>query len=145
MKDHAATFLRVFLILYMLYAYAKFAELFVRSKESKQRWLRRVYAGQMVAVFDNVMLVLMVIIVGITFYAGLEVLSFTSGLLVGMTLIQIFFHRFAAPVPEEWMPPPPVTPLKMVAHAIQAMPMKAWRELALMTVLFAALFVLLVR
>jgi hypothetical protein len=142
--DTAAAVLRVFLIVYMLYAYAKFADVFVRPKESKKRWLRRVYAGSMVRVFDNVMLVVMLLVVGVTLLAGTEVLSFTSGLLVGMTLIQIFFHRFAEPLTDEWMPHAPVTPLKMMAHAIQATPQKAWRELAVITVLFAGLLFYLV-
>jgi hypothetical protein len=143
-RVHAATALRVFLIVYMFYAYAKFAELFMRSKDSKKRWLRRVYAGNMVQLFDDVMLVLMVIVVGVTVASGVEVRSFTSGLLVGMTLIQIFFHRFKDPLPDEWMPEPPVTPLKMVAYAIQATPQNAWRELAVITALFSGSMVYLI-
>jgi hypothetical protein len=134
--------LRVFLVIYMFYAYAKFVELFARSKASKKRWLRRVYAGSMVRVFDDVMLVVMITVVVATAWSGLHVLSFTSGLLVGMTLIQIFFHRFDQPLTEEWTPAAPVTPLKLMAYAIQAMPQKAWRELLVITVLFAGLLVL---
>ncbi len=135
----------MFLIVYMLYAYAKFVELFARSSESKKRWLRRVYAGSAVKVFDNVMLPLMVVVVGATLLAGVDTLSFTSGLLVGMTLIQMFFHRFDDPLADEWMPSPPPTPLKMMSHAIQATPQKAWRELSVITVLFAGLLFHLVR
>jgi hypothetical protein len=135
--------LRVVLVVYMFYAYAKFAELFARSTASKKSWLRRVYAGSMVRVFDDVMLIVMIAVVVTTAWSGFHVLSFTSGLLVGMTLIQIFFHRFDQPLTEEWSPAAPVTPLKLMAYAIQAMPQKAWRELLVITVLFAGLLVLL--
>ena len=146
MKSDAATVLRVFLIVYMLYAYAKFIELFARPKESKKRWLRRVYANRArtVRIFDNVMLVVMAGIVGLVLIAGPNYLNFTAGLLVGMTLIQIYFHRFADPVASEWMPDEPVTPLKLMAYSIQATPEKAWRELIFMTLVFAGALYMLV-
>src|SRR2546425_1243689 len=91
-----------------------------RFAERSSSWLRRVYAGSMVRVFDDVMLVVMIVVVAATTWSGLHVLSFTSGLLVGMTLIQIFFHRFDQPLTEEWAPAAPVTPLKLMAYAIQS-------------------------
>ena len=143
MRTVAASTLRVFLVVYMLYAYAKFAQMFLRNEKAKKRWLRRVYAGRAVAVFDDVMLVVMALVVALTIAAGVDVRSFTSGLLVGMTLIQLFFHRFAVPLPDDWMPAAPVTPLKMMAYAIQAMPAKAWREFLAISVLFAGALVYL--
>jgi hypothetical protein len=65
-----------------------------------------------------------------------EYISFTTGLLVGMTIIQIYFHRFSDPLPPEKSPAPPITALKMLSYSVQANPGKAWRELVLMTVLF---------
>jgi hypothetical protein len=138
------TVLRIFLIVYMLYAYAKFARLFASSPRSRKRWLKRAYAGSAVKIFDNVMLVLMVLVAVATLVTGADALSFTSGLLVGMTLVQIFFHRFADPLADEWMPPEPVTPLRLMSHAIQAMPSKAWREFAVMSALLAYLLFALV-
>ena len=66
----------------------------------------------------------------------MEYVSFTTGLLVGMTIIQVYFHRFSDPLSPEQSPPPPVTALKMLSYSIQANPGKAWRELLLMTLLF---------
>ena len=137
MRSLAASTLRVFLVLYILYGYAKFAQSFLRSEHAKKRWLRRVYAGRAVAVFDDVMLAVMMAVVALTIVAGIDARSFTSGLLVGMTLIQLFFHRFAEPLPDDWRPPEPVTPLKTMSYAIQAMPARAWREFAAISVLFA--------
>ena len=78
--------------------------------------------------------------------ASLAAVSFTTGLLVGMTVIQVYFHRFSDPLPPEKAPPPPITALKMMSHSIQATPGKAWRELVLMTLLFLwALFMLATR
>ncbi len=68
--------------------------------------------GRIVKIFDNVMLGVMVIVVGLLFASGVEYLSFTTGLLVGMTLIQTYFHRFSDPLPPEKAPEPPLTPLK---------------------------------
>ena len=148
MNGTLANILRVFLIVYMLYGYAKFVELFVRSDDSKRRWLRRVYGNhaRMVRVFDDVMLILMAVVVVLAISAKADALTFTAGLLVGMTLIQIYFHRFKDPLTREWTPGEPVTPLKMMAYAIQATPAKAWKELAFITVLFAgAMFALIAR
>jgi hypothetical protein len=57
-------------------------------------------------------------------------------LLVGMTIIQVYFHRFSEPLPPEKSPEPPITALKMLSYSIQANPGRAWRELVLMTILF---------
>ena len=100
--------------------------------------LRRVYrdGGRAIKIFDNVILVVMVIFVVLLFLSGAEYLSFTTGLLVGMTIIQVYFHRFSDPLPPEKMPEPPLTPLKLMSYSIQANPGKAWRELVFMTLLF---------
>jgi len=137
--------LKILLVIYILYALLKFFEFFFRSDEAKMEGLRRVYrdGGRAIKLFDNVILVVMVIFVVLLFLSGAEHLSFTTGLLVGMTIIQVYFHRFSDPLPPEKMPEPPLTPLKLMSYAIQASPGKAWRELALMTVLFVwALYML---
>jgi hypothetical protein len=76
-------------------------------------------------------------VVGAVFVIGTDARSFVAGLLVGTTLIQTFFHRFNAPVRAEFEPPHPVTPLKLIAYAIQAAPQRAWRELLVLTFLLA--------
>jgi len=103
--------LKILLTLYILYALLKFFEFFFRSDEAKMRGLRSVYSGdnRVIKVFDNVILVLMLIFVGLLFVAGVEYLSFTTGLLVGMSIIQVYFHRFSDPLPPEKSPDPPIT------------------------------------
>ena len=108
--------LKILLTLYILYALLKFFEFFFRSDDAKMRGLRTVYSGNnhVVRIFDNAILVLMLIFVGLLFAAGVEYLSFTTGLLVGMSIIQIYFHRFSDPLPAEKSPDPPITALKMI-------------------------------
>jgi hypothetical protein len=110
--------------------------------------LRAVYSGdgRVIRIFDNVTLILMVVFVALLFATGVEYLSFTTGLLVGMTIIQVYFHRFSDPLPAEKSPEPPITAIKLMSYSIQANPGKAWRELVFMTVLFVwALFMLVTR
>lgn len=100
----------------------------------------------MVKVFDNVMLAFTLVLLGLLFWGGVEYVSFTTGLLVGMTIIQVYFHRFSEPLPPEKSPEPPITALKMLSYSIQANPQRAWRELVLMTILFLwALYMLATR
>lgn len=131
--------LKIFLVVYILYALVKFFEFFLRKEETKMQGLRMVYVeggGRTVKLFDNIILIVMAIIVGLLFVSGVEYISFTTGLLVGMTIIQVFFHRFSDPLPLEKSPEPPITALKMLSYSVQANPGKAWRELILMTLLF---------
>ena len=58
--------------------------------------------------------------------------------LVGMTLVQVFFHRFAQPLDASKAPPSPVSPIKTLSYAIQAQPALGWFELA---VIGALLFI----
>jgi len=140
--------LKVLLTLYILYALLKFFEFFFRDEETKMKGLRAVYSrnGRAIKLFDNAILVFMLVLVGLLFVSGVEYLSFTTGLLVGMTIIQVYFHRFSDPLPPEKSPDPPVTALKMMSYSIQVSPGKAWRELAFMTGLFVwALYMLATR
>jgi len=144
----SALILKILLTLYILYALLKFFEFFFRNDETKMKGLRAVYSGdgRVIRIFDNVMLMLMVVLVALLLATGVEYLSFTTGLLVGMTIIQVYFHRFSDPLPAEKSPEPPVTAIKLMSYSIQANPEKAWRELVFMTVLFVwALFMLATR
>jgi hypothetical protein len=138
--------LKILLTIYILYALLKFYEFFFRKEEAKMKGLRMVYVdggGRIIKIFDNVILALMVVFVGLLFISGVEYISFTAGLLVGMTIIQVYFHRFRDPLPPEKSPEPPITALKMMSYSIQANPEKAWKELLLMTLLFVwALYML---
>ena len=134
-----STTLKVLLTLYILYALLKFFEFFFRDEEAKRQGLDTVYVqgnGRVVRIFDNVTLIFTLVLLALVFASGVEYLSFTTGLLVGMTIIQLYFHRFSDPLPPEKSPQPPITALKMLSYSIQANPGKAWRELALMTLLF---------
>jgi hypothetical protein len=140
--------LKILLTIYILYALLKFFEFFFRSGEAKMKGLRAVYSGggDAIKIFDNVILVLMLVFVGLLFASGVEYLNFTTGLLVGMTIIQVYFHRFSDPLPPEKSPEPPITALKMMSYSIQASPEKAWKELLIMTILFVwALYMLATR
>jgi hypothetical protein len=142
----SALILKILLTVYILYALLKFFEFFFRNDETKMKGLRAVYSGngRVIRIFDNVMLILMVVFVALLFATGVEYLSFTTGLLVGMTIIQVYFHRFSDPLPAEKSPEPPVTAIKLMSYSIQANPGKAWRELVFMTVLFVWALVMLV-
>ena len=141
--------LKVLLTVYILYALLKFFEFFFRDEATKMKGLDTVYVkggGTVVRIFDNVMLVFMLVLLGLLFRGGVEYVSFTTGLLVGMTIIQVYFHRFSEPLPPEKSPAPPITALKMLSYSVQANPGRAWRELVLMTILFLwALYMLATR
>lgn len=141
--------LRILLTVYIVYALLKFFEFFFRDEKTKQAGLHAVYVkggGKIVKIFDNVILLFAIVLVVLLFRGGVEYISFITGLMVGMTIIQVSFHRFSDPLPPEKAPPPPVTALKMMSYSIQAMPAKAWRELTLMTLLFLwALYMLATR
>ena len=138
--------LEIFLFVYIIYALVKFFEFFFRSDKAKQRGLEMIYErghGRVVRIFDNVMLVVMVVVLMLLYLSGIEYLNFITGLLVGMTIIQIYFHRFSKPLPQEKLPAPPLTALNLMSYSIQANPGSAWRELLLMTLIFAwALYML---
>ena len=133
----ARTILKILLALYIVYALLKFFDFFYQDYDRRMRSIRAAYEndGHVLKTFDNIMLGLMVLLVVLQFLGGIEYLSFTTGLLVGSTLIQIYFHRFCDPVPADRSPDPPVSPIKLMSWGIQANPEKPWRELAFLTVL----------
>jgi hypothetical protein len=90
---------------------------------------------------DAIVLALCVVFVGLLLVSGkTETLSFATGLVVGMTLIQTYFHRFKKPLPPERAPESPPPPIKLMSFAIQDDPRQAWIEYLLMTILlFGAL------
>lgn len=133
------TALLIFLFIYIIYALVKFFEFFYRKKEIRKWGLNLVYVkgdGRVVKTFDSVMFVILILMLIALFLSGVEYLSFTTGLLVGMTIIQAYFHRFDKPLPKEDMPSEPITALKMESYSIQMMPGRAWRELLFMSVVF---------
>jgi hypothetical protein len=77
-----------------------------------------------------------VALVVLLFLTEMQELSFITGLVVGMLVIQIFFHRFDKPLAAEQSPESGAPPRKVMSYAIQADPGLAWREIVVMTLLF---------
>ncbi|HEV2678706.1 MAG TPA: hypothetical protein VGV37_29530 [Aliidongia sp.] len=129
--------LTVLLVLFSIHALLKFAFFFFLPYRVRRRALDRAYDGRASATkgSDGVLLCLCLVLVGLLFTAGADHVSFITGLLVGATLIQLYFHRFSLPLGAEETPAPPASPIKIMSYAIQARPARPWREL----LLFAAL------
>jgi len=140
MHTITAIILKVLLVLYIAYALLKFFDFFFLSYETRIARIREAYldGGRQIRLFDNVVLLLMLVLVALLVATSVEYLSFTTGLLVGMTIIQVYFHRFSDPLPSEKSPEPPVSAIKLMSYAIQASPGRAWRELVFMTALFVS-------
>ncbi|MEO3801538.1 hypothetical protein [Nonomuraea sp. B1E8] len=137
--------LKILLGLYTLQALIKFFNLFVVPYSFRIKRIAAIYSGggRSVKVFDDVLLAFTVLLVAMLASAGLEHLSFITGLMVGLTLTQLLFHRFNRPLDADKAPPPPVSPIKSMSYAIQATPALAWRELIVQTALFVwALYML---
>lgn len=92
--------------------------------------------GRIISIYDSVTLVIIVGLVVLLMLTGIDDLSFITGLIVGMLVIQIFFHRFSEPLPEGKAPESSAPPRQIMSYAIQAHPGLAWREVLLMTALF---------
>jgi hypothetical protein len=138
----ASLVLKVLVSVYAAYALLKFFDFFFVSRERRMASIARGYEndGRAIRVFDTVMLGFVIVLVALQVLSGVHALSFLTGLLIGMTLIQVYFHRFNQVLPESEQPPAPASAIKLMSWSIQARPGLAWRELALITVLlFGAL------
>ena len=102
--------------------------------------------GRIISIYDSVTLVIIIALVVLLFLTDMQPLSFITGLVAGMLIIQIFFHRFSEPLTGDRAPEDGAPPRKVMSYAIQARPALAWREIALMTALFGwALYELVTR
>lgn len=126
--------LEILLILYCVQALAKFAIHFLLPYDKRIRQMARNYAKdhKVIAVYDNITLLVQVVLVALLFATDMQYLSFLTGLFVGMSLVQVYFHRFIRPLPADKMPESPLPPIKLMSYAIQAQPSLAWREYLLM-------------
>jgi hypothetical protein len=97
-----------------------------RSDQQARNALDRAYAGKASATktADAVLLVF-----------AIDHVSFLTGLLVGMTLIQINFHKFSVPLSDDEAPAPPSSPIKIMSYAIQARPSRPWKGLVVIACL----------
>jgi hypothetical protein len=147
MANTALLVLKILLVFFVVYSLVKFFVFFFVKYDTRRKWLDSSYKGKTSAtkVSDIFLLVMILLLLGFLFASGgTEYISFTTGLLVGMVLIQLYFHSFSAPLPPEKSPESPVSPIKIMSYAIEANPGKAWRELIIMTVIFIWAFYMLI-
>ena len=123
--------LNAFVVVFGLYALAKFAFFFMLSYPTRRKALDKAYAGRSYATGrSDLVLLAIVIAMSVALLArGAEPIGFLGGLLAGGTLIQLYFHAFHAPVSVEYEAPEPRSPLKIMSYAIQAEPARPWKEL----------------
>lgn len=141
------TLLIVFLILFAVQSLARFLILWpLVPCEKRIDRIASYYAKEhrVISWYDNIMLTIIVVMMILLFASQMQAVSFITGLTVGMLLIQLFFHRFTEPLPPGRMPDSPIPPVKLVSYAIQDRPGRAWREISIITVLFAWALVVLV-
>jgi hypothetical protein len=132
-----ATVLTILVTIYTVYALVKFGFFFVLSYRDRRKALDRAYAGKASATrtADAVLLVFAMVLAILLGIRGADHVSFLTGLLVGMTLIQIYFHQFSVPLSDDEAPEPPSSPIKIMSYAIQARPNRPWKELVVIACL----------
>jgi hypothetical protein len=130
--------LSILLIAFCVQGLVKFAVGFLVPYPIRIRRIASYYqrGGRIISIYDTATLVIIVVLVALLFATGMHELSFITGLIVGMLVIQIFFHRFSEPLPTDEAPESSAPPRKVMSYAIQAHPGLAWREITLMTALF---------
>ena len=62
--------------------------------------------GRIISIYDSVTLVIIIALVVLLFLTDMHPLSFITGLVAGMLIIQIFFHRFSEPLSSDKAPEP---------------------------------------
>jgi hypothetical protein len=138
--------LTIALIAFCVQGLVKFAVGFLVPYQTRIGRIATYYRrdGRIISIYDSVALVIIVGLIGLLSLTGMQDLSFITGLIVGMLIIQLFFHRFDKPLAPEQSPESGATPRKVMSYAIQAQPGLAWREILVMTALFGwALYALL--
>lgn len=133
-----------FVILFGVYSVAKFAVFFLRGYASRRNALDSQYTGRTSATkkSDPVLLAIAVCYSIALLLKAADPMAFLGGLLVGATLIQLFFHAFDKPLPAERIAPEPRSPIKMMSYAIQDEPARAWKEMLVFTALVLTCLVL---
>lgn len=128
-----------------VHALLKFAFFFILPYAKRRSALDRAYSDKPTATraADAALLTITIVLSGLVLWRGIEAVSFLSGLWIGATLIQLYFHRFHEPLTSNLAPPPVVSPIKMMSYAIQAEPKRPWREMLLMAALILWALVLI--
>ena len=134
-----STVLTIALILFCIQGLVKFAVGLLVPYDTRIKRISSYYErdGRIISIYDTATLVIIVVLVVLLFLTEMQDLSFITGLVVGMLIIQIFFHRFDKPLAPEQAPESGASPRKIMSFAIQADPALAWREIVVMTFLFA--------
>lgn len=125
--------------LFVVQALIKFYVFFFVRYDTRRKQLDKSYGAKTTATkyFDNIILVVLASLITLLFIShNMEYLSFITGLYIGATLIQVYFHRFSDPVPDDKAPKPPISPIKLMSYGIQASPKKPWKELLFLTAIF---------
>ena len=138
--------LTIVLIAFCVQGLVKFAVGFLVPYSTRINRIAAYYRrdGHIISNYDSVTLVVIVALVILLFLTDMQELSFITGLVVGMLVIQIFFHRFDKPLAPERAPESAAPPRKVMSYAIQAQPGLAWKEILVMTALFGwALYALI--
>lgn len=127
----AALMLKTLLITYALYALLKLTFFFLVDYRRRKIMLDRAYRrkASLPRKSDEFLLAFLAVLIVLQWWVGIEQLSFLTGLLTGMTLIQLYFHRFSVPLSDKQAPKQPVSPIKLMSYGIQAAPGRAWKEL----------------
>ncbi len=133
-----STVLTIALILFCIQGLVKFAVGFLVPYDTRIKRISSHYErdGRIISIYDTATLVIIVVLVVLLFVTGVHELSFITGLVVGMLIIQIFFHRFSERLIEDKAPETSAPPRKIMSYAIQANPGLGWREIIVMTALF---------
>ncbi len=109
--------LQILLIFFVVYSLIKFFVFFLIKYDTRRKMLDSSYKDKTSAtkISDIFLLVMVLLLLGFLFLSGsTEYISFTTGLLVGMVLIQLYFHSFSEPLPSEKSPDSPVSPIKFI-------------------------------
>lgn len=90
------TALTILLIAFCVQGLVKFAVGFLVPYHTRIKRIAAYYErdGRIISIYDSVTLVIIVALVVLLFLTEMQELSFITGLVVGMLIIRIFFHRF---------------------------------------------------
>ena len=138
MIDTALFILKILLVFFIVYTLIKFYVFFFVKYETRRKLLDSSYNRKTSAtkVSDIFLLIMVLLLTGLLFVSGAtEYISFITGLLAGMILIQLYFHSFNEQLKSDKSPEPPVSPIKIMSYAIEDSPGKAWKELLIITIL----------
>lgn len=134
-------------VLLALHTLVKFAVFFVVPYRRRRVALDHAYGDRPSATrtSDTVLLAISIGLSALLLWRGVDPVSLLGGFWIGATLIQLYFHRFHAPLAPEQAPPPVVSPIKTMSYAIQAAPQRSWRELLVMTGVIVCALIQMVR